>query len=196
MGVGLWPRKTHPDVRLLSCYLDRQVSERERQRVEAHLALCPSCREVLEDLRQVRQALQTLPWEEPSRPIRLAPAQPVRPRPATPQWVAPTAVAAALLLVVLVATDLSLGLQAGQRTPLPPPGAAAVQPGQGVLILTPDIPKETGAPPPLPSPTPTPAPSTPAAVRPLLAWLPVEGALAFITLLLVGVARFLRRRPA
>lgn len=196
----MWPwgkwRKGHPNIELLSCYLDGQVSPREHQRIESHLAICQRCREVLADLQTVSQWMKALPPEEPSRPVRLEPipTRPLQPR-SLPPWAVSSAVAAALLLVVLVATDLSLGFQTRQGTPLPPPGAAATQPGQTPLILTPDIPKETGQPPAPPvAPAPPLPPTHQAVPRPLLAWGIAEGAVAGAILLFLTAIRLLSPR--
>lgn len=161
--------------------------------IEEHLAVCEHCRDVLADLRQITQWMKALPQEEPSRQVRVAPA-PLHspPRLALPQWAVPTAVAAALLLLVLVATDLSLGLQARQTTPLPPPGAAT-QPGQGIAIITPDIPKETGQAPQAPA-SAAPASPQPSPPRPLLHWVAWETGLAGVVVIFLALARWLRRR--
>lgn len=44
------------DESLLSGYLDRMLTQGDRQRVETHVADCPSCREVLHELREIRGA--------------------------------------------------------------------------------------------------------------------------------------------
>lgn len=41
-------------------YLDEELPEGDRQRVEAHTGLCPQCRHVLATLRQTLQGLRTL----------------------------------------------------------------------------------------------------------------------------------------
>lgn len=193
MRLWGWRRERHPRLELLSCYLDNQVSSEERCQIEEHLAICAECREVVNDLRRVSQWMKTLPQEEPSHPVQVAPA-PARPtaRLALPPWAVPTAVATALLLVVLVATDLSLGLQARQTSPLPPPGAAAVHPGQALPVLTPDIPKEAGQAPQTPAST-APASPQPPTPRPLLHWAAWELALAGAVALFLAAARLLRR---
>ncbi|GBD10564.1 hypothetical protein HRbin23_00208 [bacterium HR23] len=191
---GQW-RRGHPRAELLSCYLDNQVSARERRRIAEHLAGCAPCREVLADLRRVSQWIKALPAEEPSRPLRIrpVPAHPA-PRLALPQWAVPSAVAVGLLLVVVVATDLSLGMQARQGAPLPPPGASATQPGQAPVILAPDIPKEAGQPPPAPVGTAPAPPQVPSRPRPLLHWVALEGVLAGVLLLFLALLPVVRRR--
>ncbi|MCS7207193.1 MAG: zf-HC2 domain-containing protein [Dehalococcoidia bacterium] len=193
--MWLWGRRrgAHPSPEMLSCFLDDQVSKGERLRIERHLEVCAECRRMVEDLRQVRQWLQTLPQEQPSSPIRIAPPAPhPAPRLAVPHLLVPSAVAMGLLLMVLVATDLSLGFQARQGTPLPPPAASATQPGQSVLILAPDIPKEA-VPPPSPSPTPIGEALPKPTPRPLLAWGLVEGVVTGVLLLMLALARLVRR---
>lgn len=54
---------------LLSEYLDGSLDSDERGSVEAHLAACAPCREVLEDLRQVADAARALGPIEPPRDL-------------------------------------------------------------------------------------------------------------------------------
>jgi len=48
-------------VELVSDYLDGELDPRTRQRVEAHLALCPACRVYVEQVRTTVRALGRLP---------------------------------------------------------------------------------------------------------------------------------------
>ena len=50
----------------LSGYLDQELSDSERERVEDHVSLCPHCRRVLRTLRRTLESLMDLPGE--SRP--------------------------------------------------------------------------------------------------------------------------------
>jgi anti-sigma factor RsiW len=45
----------------LSEYLDQQLSDGERERLEAHLSICPHCRRVLRTLRRTLESLMGLP---------------------------------------------------------------------------------------------------------------------------------------
>lgn len=57
----------HPDVEILSTYLDRELGRREQSQVEEHLERCDDCREKLSGLQKVVKNLQALE--------RLAPPQ-------------------------------------------------------------------------------------------------------------------------
>ncbi|MDR7414852.1 MAG: zf-HC2 domain-containing protein [Armatimonadota bacterium] len=56
---------------LLSAYVDGALSAEEATRLAAHLAVCASCREVVEDLLAVRALLRQVPQPHP-RPGALA----------------------------------------------------------------------------------------------------------------------------
>lgn len=45
----------------LSAYVDGELSNGERRRIEAHLASCGVCQGSLQDLRELKQAFQSLP---------------------------------------------------------------------------------------------------------------------------------------
>lgn len=47
----------------LSDYLDQDLSEGERERIEDHLTMCPQCRRVLRTLRRTLDSLMQLPVE-------------------------------------------------------------------------------------------------------------------------------------
>lgn len=49
----------------LSCYVDAELSGRDRREVEAHLASCGGCRAELERLRALRRAFADLPGATP-----------------------------------------------------------------------------------------------------------------------------------
>jgi anti-sigma factor RsiW len=48
-------------VELVSDYLDDELDEETRRRVEEHLTLCPACRIYVEQVRETVQALGELP---------------------------------------------------------------------------------------------------------------------------------------
>ncbi len=54
-------------VELLSGYLDGELDEQQRARVESHLKTCPACQEELEALRQIDEHVRNRVYEEPSR---------------------------------------------------------------------------------------------------------------------------------
>lgn len=56
---------SHPRVEILSTYLDSELALAERQRVEAHLEECESCRHRLEALRSVVDRLSELERRSP-----------------------------------------------------------------------------------------------------------------------------------
>ena len=45
----------------LSAYLDRELADDERARVEDHVGICPHCRRVLATLRRTLERLRDLP---------------------------------------------------------------------------------------------------------------------------------------
>jgi anti-sigma factor RsiW len=47
----------------LSDYLDQDLTDAERERVEDHLSMCPHCRRVLRTLRRTLESLMSLPGE-------------------------------------------------------------------------------------------------------------------------------------
>jgi anti-sigma factor RsiW len=47
----------------LSEYLDEDLSPNERERLEAHVGICPHCRRVLRTLRRTLESLVDLPVE-------------------------------------------------------------------------------------------------------------------------------------
>jgi anti-sigma factor RsiW len=50
-------------VELVSDYLEGQLDPRARERFEEHLAVCPDCREYVEQVRETVRALGRLPEE-------------------------------------------------------------------------------------------------------------------------------------
>jgi len=109
-----------PDLEaLLSAYLDGELSAKERQTVEAHLAGCSRCRELLADLQRVKDLVAALPLESPPRPVIL-PRRPVR------RLAELAALAAVLAGLFLIGADLLLPRPAPQ--PMTP--AAQLAPAQ------------------------------------------------------------------
>jgi hypothetical protein len=103
---------THETIESISSYLDRELAETDRDRLEAHLATCPTCSSIKAGLERAAGAIAALPEVSPtpdeSRKIRLAVVQSRRaflPRIShTPQaWLAAGAVALLVAGVVGVA---------------------------------------------------------------------------------------------
>lgn len=109
-----------PDLEaLLSAYLDGELSAKERQTVELHLASCNRCRELLADLERVKYLVAALPLESPPRPVIL-PRRPVR------RLVELAALAAVLAGLFLIGADALLP----QPAPQPMTPAAQLAPAQ------------------------------------------------------------------
>jgi anti-sigma factor RsiW len=103
----------HPEEDL-SAYLDGELSSREASRLESHLSTCEHCGVLLEELRDVRSMLVSLPEFEPKRSFvlgaeyaapRQAAAPSARPERRSPFVFAPAV--ALTLLVALVGIDLA-----------------------------------------------------------------------------------------
>lgn len=112
----------------LSAYLDGELGEGERRRLEEHLAGCPACRARLRTLEETVRLLRALPTVPPPRSFKLTPTM-IAPAP-RPRW-APlfplaTAVSALLLLVVLAA-EFSGTLARPAVAPAPAAAPAEVQ---------------------------------------------------------------------
>lgn len=50
----------------LSAYLDDELPQQDRQRVEVHIDRCGRCRKTLSELERIHTALGAEPWPEPS----------------------------------------------------------------------------------------------------------------------------------
>ncbi len=50
------------DEAMLSAYLDDELTQEESQPVRLHLETCPSCREIYEQMKEVREATMTTPF--------------------------------------------------------------------------------------------------------------------------------------
>lgn len=100
--------RTHPDDATLGAYHDGELRGFARAEVEEHLATCPRCRRVLDDLHALDGALRALPLIEPPEGVRDAVlARVAKPRPRRragwrPVW----AVAAVLALLAALAGAL------------------------------------------------------------------------------------------
>ena len=151
-------RRRHPVYdAALNAYVDGELAEAERARVEAHIEACPTCAGTLDELRSLGDTLSALPRARAPRSFALR-ASDVRPQPA-PRWegafrkwqpalsgVALTAFAVFFLLVgvdVLGAPSSSDGdlLTAGEDAEAPAPSGEAMD-GDAQL----DVPGKASAP--------------------------------------------------
>lgn len=116
---------------LISLYVDGDLEERRVKALEAHLAGCASCREVLKDFRAMAEAARATGVPEPSDAVwtnilvKVREARAAAPvpsvRPAGFRFMKPLAIAAAAL--VLVAGGVFIGVRiAGTSAPLPAKG--------------------------------------------------------------------------
>lgn len=108
----------------LSAYLDGELSARERQAVERHLATCQACRWNLNTLRQTVQWTSQLPAVRVPRSFTIpVPAQPVRAARRSrfvPALQAATALVALLLFFVVAGDVMLTGFQSvGRRSAEP-----------------------------------------------------------------------------
>jgi len=112
--IGFLESRRHARLQgLLSVYIDGQVNDSERARVEAHLDGCEACRSELTTLRATVDLLTSLPQIVPSRSFALTlepePVRSYEPLMWTARVVAPVAAVLLVALVALVAGD-SVGL--------------------------------------------------------------------------------------
>jgi anti-sigma factor RsiW len=111
MRVGRNHGYTHDN---LSAYLDGELSERERQRVERHLAQCAACRDELASLRATVTLLRQAPRQPLPRSFVLPPSAQLQQR-NYQRWnwafgaLRSASVVVTLLLVILVSGDVLLG---------------------------------------------------------------------------------------
>jgi len=137
---------------LLSCYIDGRLSREEREELERHLAACERCREELQSLRWTVGLLHALPMVRVPRSFAI-PRPSARGTGVALFWLrTATALAAALLLIVISADLLqSLGGLGMSGVPSPPRellSQRATTPQQEVALAR---------------PAPTPALASPAA---------------------------------
>ena len=62
--------KNHKEIKtLIAAYLDGELEEKEKKRVEAHLSQCAQCREEYEELNQLEEVLNKMQLKKPSREV-------------------------------------------------------------------------------------------------------------------------------
>jgi anti-sigma factor RsiW len=119
----------------LSAYLDGEIDEAERRRVEAHLADCADCRALLDDLRQMVRRSRALDDRPPSHDLwpgieaRIASAStadviPLATRRRRVSFSVPQLAAAAVALMAL-STGITATALRGARGTTPPGSAPA-----------------------------------------------------------------------
>jgi len=134
-----------PVRRLFGAYWDDEVTQAEREWLEAHLAGCPGCRQQYEQFTRTLEAISSLPRTEtaadlPERVLAAArrstpvPDRVIVPVPASARW-APVAAAAAVLIVG-AATLLPgrLPMLAGSRSPASRGALASREPAEPRLV--------------------------------------------------------------
>ena len=107
--IELFDKFRHGKLReLLSSYIDDEVSDSERRRVERHLPTCEECRQELESLRVTVTALRQLPEIQTARSFAItAEPQPMRDGLGWVLGVRLAASAAAVVLVGLILVDVT-----------------------------------------------------------------------------------------
>lgn len=106
----------------LSSYIDGQLPERARERVQRHLQGCQECRWDLETLERTVALLRAMPRPKPPRSFTIPETAPA---PSVPFWMRPgvyatlrtaTATVAALFVITVVGNVLTLPAFGGART--------------------------------------------------------------------------------
>jgi hypothetical protein len=90
---------TEPTLEELSAYIDGELDDAARERVEQHLATCADCRTRVDGLRETAYAVRALPMESPPRSFSLPPQRRATFRWAPVGWLG--AAAAAVLVIVV-----------------------------------------------------------------------------------------------
>lgn len=121
MSWRFWNRGHRRYQDLLSEYVDNRLDADAQARFEEHLAACAECSQELESLRATVGLLQSVPQVEVPRSFRLTTdmVQPERPapRPILMRSLQLSTAIAVMLVVSLVATDLSGGFDDGVQVP-------------------------------------------------------------------------------
>jgi len=115
----------------LSAYLDNQLSERETRQLEARLQIRPELQAGLEELRQTRAMLRSLPRRRAPRNFTITPAMAEKIRPQRAPRVYPllrlVSAFASFLLVMTVLGDVALGLTTRNLAATSAPDAQLMQ---------------------------------------------------------------------
>jgi len=135
---------------LLSAYMDAELSEAQRELVQAHLAECPVCRQELARLERLWQTLAALPGVAP--PADLAERVLAQlPRRQVPWWRS-LALAASLLVGIMMGGSLGVNLHQGLYQTTPEPQLVVLEAfdefppaSLGTLVATYQMDEENGA---------------------------------------------------
>ncbi|MDD3599681.1 MAG: anti-sigma factor [Bacillota bacterium] len=138
--------------RLISAYIDHELSEDDRNRVRQHLAVCASCMATYTATLEVKRALSSMTpaqcpecvWEDIERQIRLIPFQrdASQDRSARPAWsfvklVIPAAVAGTLIAIPLVQALLGISFFGTPDRSQPP--ALSSAPSSTLELASPNV---------------------------------------------------------
>ena len=126
----------HLSDELFSSYLDGQVTSREGEQVEEHLATCQRCQEALAGLRSTVELMHRVPAISVPRSFVLSEvAQPAPRRALVPAWaVGAVASMAAALFAVIISADLT-GLLAPEASPTPVAAPQADMAAEAVQVV-------------------------------------------------------------
>ncbi|MFC2173150.1 anti-sigma factor family protein [Acidobacteriota bacterium] len=109
----------------LQAYLDGELTKNQTGRIEGHLARCPSCRGVLDELKAVGHTMKSEADPEPLRAMWPAVRERLkRPTPA-PRHRAAFAMATSAVAVIGVVLGLFLGMWKGEASTVATDGAWA-----------------------------------------------------------------------
>ena len=133
---------TNCNTDILSSYLDGELEEAERTRVEFHLAGCAACREVVADLALIKETAPALADLESRPAADLWPGiasrtQPARAPRISLSWM--QAIAAGLALAVLSGGGVWVALRGGERAGGTPMTQGAGDAGAGGAIAIADF---------------------------------------------------------
>jgi anti-sigma factor RsiW len=138
--------------RLISAYIDHELSEEDRNRVRQHLAVCSSCMATYTATLEVKRALSSMTpvqcpecvWENVERQVRVIPFQrnARQDRSARPAWsfvklVIPAAVAGTLIAIPLVQTLFGVSFFGTPDRSQPP--AVSSAPSSQLELASPNI---------------------------------------------------------
>ena len=116
--------------KMLSAYMDRQLSLQEQEMVEQHLRICRNCQAELDSLQRTVALLHHLPLLSPRRSFAISEAKPVPRRSTLGALRIATVVAAAFLVVVVLGDMMHVFGEPPQAPPQPPPPAEGWEPSQ------------------------------------------------------------------
>jgi Putative zinc-finger len=128
---------THPATERLSAYLDGELGSEERLALDAHLATCPECRDLLKDLRRVLARAQALEDRAPRTDLWPGVAAAIGARPRRGRRVTlplPALLAAGLALMALSGGAVALLLRSRAPAALALPATLSQAPEAPAVI--------------------------------------------------------------